>query len=98
MSEKFHGPITAPHWPPGDTRYLFFCPGCLCGHYVRVAGPGAVWGWNQNKEKPTVTPSVLTTSSHTCHCFIKDGMIQFLGDCTHQLKDQTVPIPDWGVE
>jgi Family of unknown function (DUF6527) len=30
-----------------------------------------------------------------CHVFITDGNIQFLGDCTHSLKNQTVPIPDW---
>jgi hypothetical protein len=33
-----------------------------------------------------------------CHTFIKAGMIEFLGDCTHKLKGQTVPLPplpDW---
>jgi hypothetical protein len=30
-----------------------------------------------------------------CHSFITDGRIQFLGDCTHRLAGQTVPIPDW---
>lgn len=25
-----------------------------------------------------------------CHSFIRDGKIQFLGDCTHHLKGQTV--------
>jgi len=29
-----------------------------------------------------------------CHSFITDGNIQFLDDCTHPLKDQTVPLPD----
>lgn len=28
-----------------------------------------------------------------CHSFVTDGQIQFLGDCTHQLAGQTVPIP-----
>ena len=30
-----------------------------------------------------------------CHSFIADGQIQFLGDCTHALAGQTVPIPPW---
>lgn len=30
-----------------------------------------------------------------CHSFIVDGQIQFLGDCTHALVGQTVPIPAW---
>ena len=28
-----------------------------------------------------------------CHTFVTDGMIQFLGDCTHPLAGQTVPLP-----
>lgn len=30
-----------------------------------------------------------------CHSFVTNGMIQFLGDCTHALAGQTVPLPDW---
>lgn len=30
-----------------------------------------------------------------CHTFITDGMVQFLGDCTHSLAGQTLPVPDW---
>lgn len=29
-----------------------------------------------------------------CHSWVRDGMIQFLNDCTHKLAGQTVPIPD----
>ena len=28
-----------------------------------------------------------------CHSFVVDGQWQFLGDCTHRLRGQTVPIP-----
>lgn len=28
-----------------------------------------------------------------CHSYIRDGQIQFLGDCTHKLASQTVPLP-----
>jgi hypothetical protein len=28
-----------------------------------------------------------------CHSFVRDGQIQFLGDCTHALANQTVPLP-----
>lgn len=27
-----------------------------------------------------------------CHSFVRDGQIQFLGDCTHVLAGQTVPL------
>lgn len=30
-----------------------------------------------------------------CHSFVTNGQIQFLGDCTHALAGQTVPIPPW---
>lgn len=30
-----------------------------------------------------------------CHSFVVDGQMQFLGDCTHALAGQTVPIPPW---
>lgn len=30
-----------------------------------------------------------------CHSFVRDGHIQFLGDCTHKLAGQTVPLPEW---
>ena len=30
-----------------------------------------------------------------CHSFVVDGRMQFLGDCTHSLAGQTVPIPEW---
>lgn len=30
-----------------------------------------------------------------CHSFVVDGRIQFLGDCTHELVDKTVDIPDF---
>lgn len=31
---------------------------------------------------------------YVCHSFITDGRIQFLSDCTHDLKGQTVELPD----
>lgn len=31
---------------------------------------------------------------YRCHSFIRDGRIQFLGDCTHALAGQTVDLPD----
>lgn len=34
------------------------------------------------------------TERKICHSFIKDGMIQFLGDCTHELKGKTVKLPE----
>lgn len=35
---------------------------------------------------------VHRTELYVCHSFIKDGQIQYLDDCTHRLKNQTVPL------
>lgn len=74
---------------------MFFCPGCRYGHWF-ATGPGG-WTWNQNREKPTVRPSILNNGAGTlphpkCHIYITDGQIQFLGDSTHELAGKTVPM------
>lgn len=33
---------------------------------------------------------------YICHSFVKEGMIQFLNDCTHGLAGKTVPLLDVG--
>lgn len=69
------------------------------------AGSGPRWGWNGDVDRPTFTPSILVRyvtgakARHvTCHSFVTDGLIQFLGDCTHSLAGQTVELPPftWG--
>lgn len=64
----------------------------------------ARWEWNGDGDKPTISPSVLRRDwetdikgqpSSVCHSFVRSGQIQFLDDCTHHLRGQTVPLPDW---
>lgn len=83
----------------------FRCPGCGCAHQVGIEPPAPlIWGWNGDGDKPTFTPSIFvnaphlraaTSNSPSCHSFVTDGRIQFLGDCTHALAGQTVDLPDW---
>lgn len=87
----------------GVRSMLFECPGCDCPHVVYVEGSGVpVWSFNGDVDKPTISPSVLVRSNYgtppvdtVCHSFIKDGVIQFLNDCTHALAGQTVELPEW---
>jgi hypothetical protein len=37
----------------------------------------------------------LPIAHQVCHSFVVAGAMQFLGDCTHVLAGQTVPIPAW---
>lgn len=88
-------------------RLCFHCPGCNKGHGVPVDGSRG-WVWNQDTEKPTLSPSVLVTYNGSdagvdgappavCHSFVTDGRIRFLNDCTHELAGQTVDLPDWDI-
>jgi hypothetical protein len=48
------------------------------------AGTGN-WTWNGSVETPTLKPSLLTQGHNfRCHCFVNDGKVQFLMDCTHE--------------
>ncbi len=80
-------------------------------HMLPITDPGDSrphWAFTGTVESPTLSPSILSnvpfrrvrgeTSSLVCHSFMKDGALQFLGDCTHPLANQTVPLPplpDW---
>lgn len=89
---------------PTANRLVFKCPGCLCSHGVNVmlknSAQGPLWTWNGSFERPTLSPSVhVSYDPHpppdrpaVCHSFVRDGMIQFLGDCTHHLAGKTVAL------
>lgn len=57
------------------------------------------WQWNGSLLTPTVAPSIKHGSpvkgegGGVCHYFIRNGMVEFCGDCTHRLAGQTVPLP-----
>lgn len=84
---------------PGS--YAFFCNGCDMPHVINVdPAKQPCWGFDNNLESPTFSPSVLVNykvgeKNNICHSFVKAGQIQYLGDCTHKLVSQTVDIPDW---
>jgi hypothetical protein len=86
--------------PDGSKRLLFFCPGCKNYHEVTVVRgseyKGPVWEWDGNMEKPTFSPSILCNQGTDlqCHLFVHDGMIQYLGDCVHELRLQTVEMEE----
>lgn len=47
---------------------------------------------------PSEPIETRTRHETVCHSFVKDGTIQYLGDCTHSLAGQTinmVEVPDW---
>lgn len=60
--------------------------------------------WKPSAEDPAIALKIKageiqqTKVEYVCHSFVIDGRIQFLGDCTHALKGQTVSLPDWPSE
>lgn len=82
----------------------FWCPGCDSVPYlgalhmvpVNTTEKSPSWDWNGDLEKPTLSPSILTKRSDigVCHSFLRDGVFEFLGDCTHKMANQHVPMPD----
>lgn len=85
-----------------------WCPGCQALHMPTFRCPehggpatGPVWDGDPHSSPFTMSPSYLvhqTEVSPLCHSFIRDGRWEFLGDCTHELAGQTVPLeplPDW---
>lgn len=86
-----------PIFNPGPFTHLFNCPGCNQSHGIDTKR----WYYNEDEDRPTVTPSILVRGydevhreNFVCHSFITNGNIQFLSDCTHDLAGQTVPLED----
>lgn len=101
------------HVTDGETRYdalMFCCPGCAGEggssglHMLPVNATDSAgrpkWTWDGNLEAPTLEPSILTRwgAANVCHSYLRNGVIEYLGDCTHQYAGQHVPLaplPDW---
>lgn len=83
--------------------YSFECPGCENWHviYTEPNPRGIQWRFNGDLERPTFEPSVISRWSYgeppqerICHFFLREGRLEFLGDCTHRLAGQTVELPE----
>lgn len=71
----------------GDYERPTFTPSVLVrsGHYIQ---PGDCWcSFNERTGRKTSFKCML------CHTFIRDGMVEFLSDCAHELAGQTLPLP-----
>lgn len=79
---------TLPVWTwNGNECAPTFNPSVLVtsGHYTQGASGKC---WCEWKDGPAPFKCVR------CHCFVRDGNIEFLADCTHSLAGKAVEIPD----
>ena len=86
--------------------YRFECPGCDSPHVIPTKPTERGWDFNGDEERPTFAPSILVHphgilhhdgsvgQSPLCHSFVRNGRIEYLGDCTHSLAGQTVDLPE----
>lgn len=72
-----------------------FSPSVLvtCGHYAPGHKPGGRCWCTFDAEQVAKGKEPGPFKCHRCHSFVRDGQIQFLGDCTHALAGKTVPLP-----
>jgi hypothetical protein len=86
------------------TIVLFCCPGCLIQHRVYVNGAHdqndeykRTWQWNGSLDAPTFLPLLCFSlgTKHACHSMVTEGAIKFLIDCSHEMRGQTVKLPDF---
>ena len=87
---------TGPQWAyNGDPARPTFSPSILytAGHYC--PGEDGKDCWCNFEERYPEYKGKEHPKCYRCHSFVMDGRIQFLGDCTHALADQTVRLPPW---
>ena len=85
----------------GRQRAFLYMPGVGDWNLaLPVDGSPGSWQYNGDIYNPTFSPSILTESRGgniriilRNHVFIRDGMIQYLSDCTHEYAGKTIPLP-----
>lgn len=88
---------------------LFYCLGCKEAHQIDTAkwefngdyerptfAPSYLtWHDPNPNANPKYDPTGKYRNGRRCHSFIKDGQIEYLSDCTHELAGKTVALPEW---
>lgn len=82
----------------------FQCPGCKRGHSYTIKLNDLMnkrnhpcWEFNGDINNPTFSPSLLNYASENtprCHLFIRNGKIEFCGDCEHELKGKIIEMKE----
>ncbi|MDW3682639.1 DUF6527 family protein [Cupriavidus sp. CV2] len=96
-----HGAGDGPRWGwNGDVERPTFTPSVLTW-WDEPAAAGNPDELRAQVARKRADPSYqIPYVKKTCHSFVTDGRIQFLGDCTHALAGQTVPLAEfpegWG--
>lgn len=106
LSPKLQRATDPAVWDGWTGAYLHWCPACKQRHpfftnEMPAAWTGHRWKFDGNVEAPTFSPSMNISWGREgsemfgrCHYILTSGVINFCGDCTHELKGQSVPLPN----
>lgn len=93
----WHGAGAPPRWGwNGDMDKPTFTPSILVRYSCLSQAAADRDKAFHEKHGRHMSPEELPYDEHhVCHSYVAGGRIQFLGDCTHALANQTVDLPDW---
>ena len=90
--------------------YLVECPACTAAGFgsahlfsVKMGDGSPGWSFNGDFDRPTFSPSMLARTRSNgrapvemfvCHSFVRNGQIEYLGDCTHEMAGKTIDLPE----
>lgn len=85
-----------PNWTfNGDEEKPTFAPSILVTYeYLSDAGREKSQEFYKKHGRYPTNEELPYDSKKICHSFVRDGKIQYLGDCTHSLKGQTIDLPN----
>lgn len=84
----------------GRLRAILYIPGMEVKLALPIDnGPQPCWVFQGNEYKPTFIPSIFTEyrwgdiKIRRNHVIVRDGIITYLPDCTHEYAGRTIPLP-----
>jgi hypothetical protein len=80
----------------GNLERPTFTPSVLIrsGHFMPEHKSGEPCWCTYNARRAKEGKPPVKVACQQCHTFITGGIVQFLGDCSHALAGQTLPLPD----
>jgi len=72
----------------GDLESPTFSPSMLMRTNYDIAA------FNRAEKEGRTFPVNMPRVEYVCHSYVRNGRIEFLNDCTHSLKGQTVDLPE----
>jgi hypothetical protein len=86
----------------GIGRYMHWCPGCKEAHFfvLGVGLDGRRVDFNGDLQNPTFSPDQRVERDEMLYCryFLTNGQLEFMGECGHEYRNRTVPLPDFPMQ